>query len=112
MRAPNLLQGMLDLLVLGTLKCGSYHGHGIARSIETWSRKSLVVDSGSLYPALQRLHSRNWIRARWGTSDNNRRARYYELTALGRRQFDFQASRWRELAGAVARILDRSCADS
>src|SRR3954467_7338329 len=100
-----LLQGTLDLLILRTLILGAQHGHGIARSIEMGSNDTLLVDHGSLYPALQRLESRKWIKARWGTSDNNRRARFYEITALGRKQLGAEAGRWRRIAEAMHRIL-------
>jgi PadR family transcriptional regulator, regulatory protein PadR len=100
-----LLQGTLDMLILRTLVLGAQHGHGIARAIEMGSGDTLLVDHGSLYPALQRLEDRKWIRARWGTSDNNRRARFYEITALGRRQLRAEASRWRRMAEAMHRIL-------
>ena len=100
-----LMQGTLDLLVLRTLVLGPQHGHGIARSIEMNSRDTLLVDHGSLYPALQRLERRKWIRARWGTSDNNRRARFYEITSLGRTQLHAEAGRWRRVAEAITRIL-------
>jgi PadR family transcriptional regulator, regulatory protein PadR len=100
-----LLQGTLDLLVLRTLALGPQHGHGIARSIEMSSGDTLLVDHGSLYPALQRLEQRKWLRAQWGTSDNNRRARFYEITALGRKQLRAEANRWRRIAEAIARVL-------
>ncbi|HJQ22192.1 MAG TPA: PadR family transcriptional regulator [Gemmatimonadaceae bacterium] len=101
----SLLQGTLDMLILRTLILGPHHGHGIARAIETQSGDTLLVDHGSLYPALQRLESRKWIRAKWGTSDNNRKARFYEITALGRRQLGAEATRWRRLAEAMQRVL-------
>jgi PadR family transcriptional regulator PadR len=100
-----LLQGTLDLLILRTLLLGRHHGQGIARAIRRASEDALLVDHGSLYPALQRLEERKWIRAEWGTSENNRRARYYELTALGRKQLRQEAGRWRRLAEAVALVL-------
>jgi transcriptional regulator len=100
-----LLQGTLDLLILRTLVLGRHHGQGIARAIEQSSRETLLVDHGSLYPALQRLEKRKWVSAAWGTSENNRRARYYELTALGRKQLHAEASRWRRIALAVAHVL-------
>src|SRR5579862_4801877 len=81
-----LLQGTLDLLILRTLLFGAQHGQGIARAIQQQSDDTLLVDHGSLYPALQRLETRKWIRAEWGTSDNNRKARFYELTKAGRKQ--------------------------
>lgn len=100
-----LLQGTLDLLILRTLLFGQHHGQGIARAIQQSSDDALLVDHGSLYPALQRLEARGWIRAEWGVSDNNRRARFYELTRTGRKQLHAEASRWHRLATAVGRVL-------
>lgn len=100
-----LLPGTLDLILLRTLSLGPHHGHGIVRAIETTSRQTLIVDHGSLYPALQRLEERKWIRASWGASENNRRARYYEITALGRKQLLSEASRWRRIAEAMSHVL-------
>jgi len=100
-----LLQGTLDMLILRTLILGAQHGHGIACAIEMNSGDTLLVDHGSLYPALQRLEDRGWLRARWGVSDNNRRARFYEITAVGRKQLRAEASRWRRVADAMRRIL-------
>jgi PadR family transcriptional regulator, regulatory protein PadR len=100
-----LLQGTLDLLILRTLVFGPQHGQGIARAIQQTSEDTLLVDHGALYPALQRLERRAWISAEWGTSSNNRRARFYRLTAAGRRQLAAEASRWRRLAAAIGRIL-------
>jgi PadR family transcriptional regulator PadR len=100
-----LLQGTLDLLVLRTLAVGRYHGHGIALAIQSSSQGALLVDHGSLYPALQRLESSGWIRAEWGVSDNNRRARFYDLTAAGRKQLLKEVNEWRRLAQAVALVL-------
>ena len=100
-----LLQGTLDLLILRTLAAGAHHGHGIALAIQERSGQTLLVDHGSLYPALQRLEWRGLIRAEWGVSDKNRRARFYELTRSGRRQLVQDAGKWRRLAGAVARVL-------
>ena len=99
------LQGTLDLLILRTLVFGSQHGQGIARVIETQSDDTLLVDHGSLYPALQRLEQRGWISAEWGTSDNNRKARFYTLTKLGRKQLAAETSKWRRLAAAIGGIL-------
>jgi transcriptional regulator len=101
-----LLQGTLDLLILRTLASGRAHGQGVARAIQSASRDSILVDHGSLYPALQRLEERGWIRAEWGTSENNRRARFYELTASGRRQLVRATREWRSFADAVALVLD------
>jgi transcriptional regulator len=100
-----ILQGTLDLLILRILERGREHGQGIARAIEEGSAEVLLVEHGSLYPALQRLERRRWIRARWGTSPNNRRARYYELTAAGRRRLREEAGRWRRLIDAVSKVL-------
>ena len=100
-----LLQGTLDLLILRTLLFGPQHGQGIARAIQQQSEDALLVDHGSLYPALQRLESRGWIRAEWGTSDNNRKARFYELTKAGRKQLVAETEQWRKLTAAIGRIL-------
>ena len=100
-----LLQGTLDLLILRTLLSDRQHGQGIARAIQRDSGELLLVDHGSLYPALQRLESRRWVRADWGISENNRRARYYELTAAGRRQLHVEAGRWRRMVQAVSMVL-------
>jgi PadR family transcriptional regulator PadR len=101
----DLLQGTLDLLILRTLLFGPRHGHAISKSIEQTSGDVLRVDHGSLYPALQRLERRGWINADWGTSENNRRARYYRLTPAGRKQLLAETTKWERLTGAVARIL-------
>src|SRR5213593_1941510 len=100
-----LLQGTLDLLILRTLAPGPAHGHTIAYVIERRSRDVLAVEHGSLYPALHRLENRGWISSFWGTSENNRRARYYRLTPAGRRQLAEQTSRWDELVRAINRVL-------
>src|SRR5215211_6467676 len=101
----DLLQGTLDLLILRTLLFGPRHGHAISKSIEQTSHDVLRVDHGSLYPALQRLERRGWITASWGTSENNRRARYYRLTAAGRKQLVAETGKWERLTEAIARIL-------
>jgi transcriptional regulator len=103
-----LLQGTLDLLILRTLGAGRRHGQGIARAIQQQSEGVLLVDHGSLYPALQRLEQRGWIAAEWGTSENNRRARFYSLTRTGRRQLVAEAGAWRRFAEAMARVLGAS----
>jgi transcriptional regulator len=100
-----LLQGTLDLLILRTLLFGQEHGQGIARAIQQQSDDTFFVDHSSLYPALQRLEARGWIRAKWGTSDNNRKARFYELTKAGRKQLVAETQQWRRLASAIGRIL-------
>jgi transcriptional regulator len=101
----DMLQGTLDLLILRTLLFGPTHGHAIAKSIERTSQDVLRVDHGSLYPALQRLERRGLITADWGTSENNRRARYYRMTAAGRKRLTAETSKWERLTGAIARIL-------
>jgi PadR family transcriptional regulator, regulatory protein PadR len=100
-----LLQGTLDLLILRTLVFGPQHGQGVARAIETQSEDTLLVDHGSLYPALQRLEARGWIDAEWGQSDNNRRARFYTLTKDGRKQLTAQTRQWRRLSAVIGSIL-------
>ena len=99
------LQGTLDMLVLQTLVLGPAHGHTIAHAIERGSDDVLQVEHGSLYPALHRLEDRGWIASFWGTSENNRKAKYYRLTPKGREQLAHQTSRWDEIVRAVNRIL-------
>jgi PadR family transcriptional regulator PadR len=101
-----LLQGTLDMLILRTLLLGPAHGHRIAHSIQHVSGDVLTVDHGSLYPALQRLERRGWIAAQWGTSENNRRAKYYRLTPAGRRQLVAETTKWGRLTEAIARVLN------
>jgi PadR family transcriptional regulator, regulatory protein PadR len=100
-----LLQGTLDLLILRTLRLGPAHGHAIAKAIEHGSDDVLQVEQGSLYPALHRLIKRGWITFEHGTSENNRRAKFYRLTQKGRKQLELETSRWDTLARAIARIL-------
>ncbi len=100
-----LLQGTLDMLILQTLLFGPLHGHAVAHSIQRTSQDVLQVDHGSLYPALHRLVRRGWIRARWGTSEHNSRAKFYELTPRGRRQLVAETTNWDCLTEAIARIL-------
>jgi len=100
-----LLQGTLDLLILRTLVFGPQHGQGIARAIQQQSDGALLVDHGSLYPALQRLESRGWVSAECGTSDNNRKAHFYALTKAGRRQILAETPQWRRLVAAIGRVL-------
>src|SRR6516165_4290021 len=100
-----LLQGTLDLLILRTLLLGPAHGHAIAKAIEFNSDEVLQVEQGSLYPALHRLIKRKWISVEDGVSENNRRAKFYRLTARGRRQLTVETSKWNKLAGAIAQIL-------
>lgn len=101
-----LPQGTLDLLILKTLALEPQHGWAISERIQQVSSEVLRVQQGSLYPALHRLERRGWIKATWGVSDNNRRAKYYELTAKGRKQLQEEASAWRKLSLAVAQVLD------
>src|ERR1700746_1690310 len=100
-----LLQGTLDLLILRTLLFGLQHGQGIARAIQQTSEEELLVEHGALYPALQRLEERGWISAKWGTSTNNRKARFYSLSSAGRRQLVRETTKWNRLAAAIARVL-------
>jgi PadR family transcriptional regulator, regulatory protein PadR len=100
-----LLQGTLDMLVLKALQLAPMHGWGITERIQQWSRQVLQVNQGSLYPALQRLERQNFIRAEWRTTENNRRARYYALTAAGRRQLEAEVSHWQRLSSAVDLVL-------
>ena len=109
-RSP-LLQGTLDLLILRTLAGGRMHGQGVARAIQATSRGAILVDHGSLYPALQRLEERGWIHAEWGTSENNRRARFYELTSPGRRQLTRETGEWRALSAAIGLVLGVQAAE-
>jgi PadR family transcriptional regulator, regulatory protein PadR len=100
-----LLQGTLDLLILRTLQLGPLHGHAIAKAIEFRSDEVLQGEQGSLYPALHRLIKRKWISVEEGTSENNRRAKFYALTALGKKQLRIETSKWEKLAAAIAQIL-------
>ena len=102
----NLLQGTLDLLILRMLRLGPQHGQGIARSIQRQSQEVFLVDHGSLYLALQRLEERGWIDAKWGVSENNRRAKYYELTRAGVKQLQQDELAWRKLSAVVGLLLD------
>jgi PadR family transcriptional regulator, regulatory protein PadR len=106
-----LLQGTLDLLILRTLIFGPQHGQGIARAIQETSEKELLVEHGALYPALQRLEERGWISAKWGTSSNNRKARFYSLTTAGREQLVKETTKWKRLTKAIARILGSEAAE-
>ena len=101
----DLLQGTLGLIVLKALMGGELHGYAIARWVEETTSDVLRVEEGSLYPALRRLEDRGWITSQWGLSENNRRARYYQLTADGRRHLRTEAARWLEFSGAVTQVL-------
>jgi transcriptional regulator len=102
----DLPQGTLDLLILRTLALGSEHGWAISERIHQVSSNVLQIQQGSLYPALHRLERRGWIKAHWGTSENNRRAKYYELTKSGRKQLATEKDEWRKLTAAVAQVLN------
>ena len=101
----DLMPGTLDLLILQTLKRAPLHGYGIAQSIKRVSEDVLTVEEGSLYPALQRLLLQGWVKAEWGASENNRRARYYTLTAAGRKQLGLEISRFEQMMAAIGRVL-------
>lgn len=104
-RRQNLLPGTLDMLVLKTLTAAPQHGYGIAMHIKDWSREVLQIDEGSLYPALQRLRQRGWVAAEWKQTPNNQRARYYTITAAGRKQLGLQEENFAELFGAIQRVM-------
>jgi PadR family transcriptional regulator PadR len=101
----DLPQGTLDLLILRTLVLGPQHGWGISERVQQISSDVLRIQQGSLYPALHRLERRGWIKSRWGTSENNRRAKYYELTKNGRRQLEVEEDAWKKMTAAVAQVL-------
>jgi transcriptional regulator len=101
-----LPQGTLDLIILRTLLSGPQHGWAISERVQQVSSEVLSIQQGSLYPALHRLERRGWIKAHWGTSDNNRRAKYYELTRMGHKQLDVETEAWRKLTAAVAQVLE------
>jgi PadR family transcriptional regulator PadR len=105
--AGEMLQGTLDMLILRTLVMGPAHGHTIAQVIEHTSENALEVEQGSLYPALHRLEDRDLVSAKWGVSENNRRAKFYQLTAAGRRRLATETSRWRRMARAIGLVLDK-----
>jgi transcriptional regulator len=105
-RSIDLSQGTLDLLILRTLALEPLHGRAVSERIQQISRDVLQVQQGSLYPALHRLERRGWIKARWGTSENNRRAKFYELTKTGRRQLEIERDAWEKLTAVVSQILE------
>ncbi|HWX54966.1 MAG TPA: PadR family transcriptional regulator [Verrucomicrobiae bacterium] len=106
--SQEMLQGTLDMLILQTLVVGPAHGHTIAHVIEHASEDVLQVEQGSLYPALHRLADRGWVSSYWGTSENNRKARYYKLTAKGRKRLLTETGRWQQLVEAIGRVLARA----
>jgi transcriptional regulator len=109
-KQPNgeMVQGTMDMLILRTLVMGPAHGHTIAHVIEHTSDNVLEVEQGSLYPALHRLEDRGWLASSWGVSENNRKAKFYKLTAAGRKQLLAEASRWRQMVEAIARVMGES----
>ena len=102
-----LIQGTLDMLILETLRWDPQHGYGVAQAIRAGSGEILNVETGSLYPALHRLEKQGWIRSEWKTSENNQRAKYYRLTAAGKKQLMHERSRWEQITGAIAGLLNR-----
>lgn len=108
MKPTDLIQGTLDLLILRTLALEPLHGWGIAQRIRQISNEVLQVQQGSLYPALHRLEGRGWIRAEWGESDKNRRAKYYTLTAAGRRRLEREQADWARLSAGIALVLKKA----
>jgi PadR family transcriptional regulator PadR len=102
---PKLLQGTLDMLILKSLRLGPMHGYGIARRIAQLSDDVLTVEEGSLYPAVYRLQQQGWIQSTWDVSENNQRARYYKLTAAGRKQLEREKENWGRLSEAISRVL-------
>ena len=103
-----LLQGTLDLMILQTLQWGPQHGYGISQAIRNHSGEILQVDTGSLYPALHRLEKQKWVASEWKVSDNKQRAKYYRLTAAGKRQLAQERSRWQQLTEAIGGVLEQS----
>jgi transcriptional regulator len=106
--STDLLQGTLDLLILQTLTLGPMHGWGVAQRIQQISKEVLQIGQGSLYPALHRLEYKGWIQADWGSSENNRRAKFYALTATGRKQLETELASWERLSAAIALVLGQS----
>jgi PadR family transcriptional regulator len=107
-KPSDLVQGTLDLLILKTVAPGPRHGWGIAQRIRQVSGEVLQVNQGALYPALHRLEQNGWIRAKWGESDNNRRAKYYSLTAAGRRYLEQEEANWKRLSTAIGLVLEKA----
>jgi PadR family transcriptional regulator PadR len=105
MERQEMLQGTMDMLILRTLRMGPAHGHTIARTIEQTSHEVLQVEQGSLYPALHRLEDRGWVASYWGTSENHRKAKFYKLTAAGKKRFTVETSRWQQMVEAIGGVL-------
>ena len=108
MESADVFLGTLDMLILRTVRGGAMHGWGIARRLEQMSEEVLQLNQGTLYPALVRMQHRGWIRAYWGVSDNNRRARFYALTARGRRQLEVEEANWNTMVNVLARVLTQA----
>ena len=108
--SSDMLKGTLDMMILRTLVVGDAHGHTIAKVIERSSEDVLEVEQGSLYPALHRLENRGWVESYWGTSENNRKAKFYRLTAAGRKQLTVETSRWRQMARAIGLVMGETLA--
>ena len=104
--SPDILRGTLDLLILKALSCGAAHGYSVAKWVEYATDDALALGEGTLYPALHRLEERGWVSSSWGSSENNRQAKFYALTRRGRRQLDIETAKWRLYAGAVFAALD------
>jgi PadR family transcriptional regulator len=100
-----LLQGTLDMLIMQTLQWGEQHGHGIGQAIRAKSSELLRVETGSLYPALHRLEEQGWIRSEWKVSENNQKAKYYRLTATGKKQLSEEQSKWKQMVRAIAKVM-------
>ena len=107
-RSTDLIQGTLDMLILNTLTGGKMHGYAIVRRIQQVSDDVLQIEEGSLYPALHRMEAKGWIKAEWGVSSNNRRAKYYQLTKKGRKRLATELSIWERLSSATSRVLEAS----
>ena len=103
--SSEMLKGTLDMMILRTLVVGDAHGHTIAKVIERSSEDVVEVEQGSLYPALHRLENRGWVKSYWGVSENNRKAKFYRLTTVGRRQLTVETSRWRQMARAIGLVM-------
>ncbi len=108
--SSEMLKGTLDMMILRTLVVGDAHGHTIAKVIERSSEDVLEVEQGSLYPALHRLEDRGWVKSYWGTSENNRKAKFYQLTTAGRRQLTVESGRWKQMARAIGLVMGETSA--
>ena len=111
-KKTELLQGTLDMLILRTLKAGEMHGYAVARQIQLVSREAIIVEEGSLYPALHRMERRGWLQHEWGLSEANRRAKYYRLTASGRKQLTAEKKQWNRFVDAIAEVMNPTIAEA